>query len=62
MNKKSTDPDVFDTRVVERLIKNGVIQEKDYEEYLNSLPDQKANSVPVTATLEHVDVKSLIKK
>lgn len=60
MSQKSTDPDVFDTRVVERLIKNGVIQEKDYDEYLKSLPDQKDNSVPVTAKLEHVDVKSLL--
>ena len=62
MSVKSTDPDVFDTRVVDRLIKRGVITEKDYQKHLKSLPDMRANSMPITARLEHVDPSTLTGK
>lgn len=57
MNAKATDTDVFDKRVVNRLIKNGIISQEDYDKHLKSLPDLKDECVPVEARIEHVEVK-----
>ena len=35
----STDPKVFDKRLVARLIKGGAISEQDYAQHLATLPD-----------------------
>ena len=32
---------IFDSRIVERNIKRGLVSRKDYEKYLKSLPDSK---------------------
>jgi hypothetical protein len=40
-HKDAADPHHYDTRIVERNIKRGLISRKDYDKFLKSLPDQK---------------------
>lgn len=46
--KKSKFDVIYDVRVIERNIRQGVIDKGDYENYLNSLEDQEENAVPIT--------------
>jgi hypothetical protein len=39
--KDSAEPRSHDTRIIERNLKRGLINRKDYEKYLKSLPDAK---------------------
>jgi hypothetical protein len=38
---------IFDKRIVERNLKRNKITQKDYEQYLKSLPDAKGKSIKV---------------
>ena len=42
-------------RVVRRNVRKGLVDEKDYERYLKSLPDVADQAVPVESEVEHVD-------
>ena len=53
---KATDADVFDKRVVSRLIQNGTITEADYKKHLKSLPDRAKDALPIEARLEETDL------
>jgi len=44
---KKTEEFKYDVRVTNRHIREGVITKKDYEKYLNELPDVEENSEPL---------------
>lgn len=44
---KKKDDFIYDVRVSERHIKEGIIAQKDYDKYLNNLPDMVGNSEPL---------------
>jgi hypothetical protein len=44
--KDHGEPRAFDTRIVERNMKRGLISRKDYEKFLKSLPDVKDKVKP----------------
>jgi len=46
---------LVDQRVVERYIRKGQLDAKDYERYLKSLPDVADQAVPVESEVEHVE-------
>lgn len=37
----------YDVRVLERNLREGVISEKDYKQFLNSLEDSSENAAPI---------------
>ena len=45
--KETGELRIFDSRIVERNIKRGLVSRKDYEKYLKSLPDSKEKVKPV---------------
>ena len=53
-NKEHLNPKYLDKRVVERYIKRGLVDEKEYGRHLKSLPDQtdQASRVDVEVTEE----------
>lgn len=52
----SIDPKQPDKRTVERYIRSGVVDEKEYEKYLKSLPDLSANALKVEAVLDGEEI------
>jgi hypothetical protein len=46
---------LVDQRVVRRNVRKGLVDEKDYERYLKSLPDVADQAVPVESEVEHVE-------
>lgn len=46
---------LVDKRVAHRYVKKGIVDEKEYEKYLKSLPDQAEAALPVEASMEHVE-------
>lgn len=46
-----------DRRVAQRYLRKGIVDEKDYEKYLKSLPDLAEQAVPVEASMTHVEVE-----
>lgn len=40
---QDTNEKLFDTRIVERNLKKGLVPQKEYETYLKKLPDEKDN-------------------
>lgn len=54
----STDPKVFDKRLVERLIKRGTISAQAYEQHLAELPDLADQAAPIEAKLEVQEVQA----
>ena len=42
-----------DKRVVHRYLRKGIVDEKDYERYVKSLPDLAEQAMPVEASIEH---------
>jgi hypothetical protein len=42
-----------DKRVAHRYLRKGVVDEKDYEKYVKSLPDLAEQAMPVEASIEH---------
>lgn len=57
---KATDADVFDKRVVNRLIQNGTITEADYKKHLKGLPDRAKDALPLEARLEETDLSTYL--
>jgi hypothetical protein len=45
-----------DKRVAHRYLRKGVVDEKDYDRYLKSLPDLAEEAMPVEASIEHPEV------
>lgn len=46
----------LDKRTLERYLRNGTLDEKTYEKYLKSLPDQAGSAVTVETTMVDDDV------
>jgi hypothetical protein len=46
---------LVDRRTAPRYLRKGVLDEKDYEKYLKSLPDVADQAVPVEAAMEGED-------
>ena len=55
---KTTDPKVFEKRLVDRLIKRGAISAEDYEQHLASLPDLADQALPIESELEVQEVQA----
>lgn len=51
--QKKLEEALFDSRVVQKNIARGVVDKKDYEEMLKSLPDDSKNSLSVPAFNEN---------
>jgi hypothetical protein len=49
------DNKIIDKRVARRYVRKGVLDEKDLEKYLKSLPDVADQAVPVESEVEHVE-------
>jgi hypothetical protein len=49
------DNKIIDKRVARRYVRKGVLDEKDFEKYLKSLPDVADQAVPVESEVEHVE-------
>ncbi len=45
-----------DKRVALRYLRKGIVDEKDYEKYLKSLPDLAEQAMPVEASIEGEDI------
>ena len=45
-----------DKRVALRYLRKGIVDEKDYEKYVKSLPDLAEQAMPVEASIEHDEV------
>ena len=45
-----------DKRVAHRYLRKGIVDEKDYEKYVKSLPDLAEQAMPVEASIEHDEV------
>jgi hypothetical protein len=52
----AADPKLFDKRVSARYIKKGLLDAKEHERYLKSLPDLADKAVPIEATMEPTHV------
>jgi len=48
----SIDPKHTDKRTVERYLHLGVVDEKEYDKYLKSLPDLAENALPVEVVMD----------
>lgn len=46
---------LIDRRTAPRYLRKGIVDEKDYERYLKSLPDLSDQAVPVEAAMEGED-------
>jgi hypothetical protein len=49
------DNKIIDKRVARRYVRKGLLDEKDFEKYLKSLPDVADQAVPVESEVEHVE-------
>ena len=48
---------LVDKRVAQRYIRKGLLDEKDYEQYLKRLPDVADQAVDVESEIEHVETE-----
>lgn len=48
---KEFDERLYDRRVLDRNLKNGLVERKDYERYIKSLEDQDENAMRVRTEL-----------
>ena len=46
---------LVDKRVAHRYVRKGLVDEKEYEKHLKSLPDLAEAALPVEASMEHVE-------
>jgi hypothetical protein len=51
MPKNDTDPKIYDRRILERNLKSGTLDRKEYERYLKALDDDADNIKPVETVL-----------
>jgi hypothetical protein len=49
------DRKLLDKRVAHRYVRKGLLDEKDWEKHLKTLPDVAAQAVPVESDLDHDD-------
>jgi hypothetical protein len=56
MNITKEDPRFWDSRTIDRRVRKGLINRKDYEKHLKSLPDvaDKAQPIDLTAVEEEI--------
>ncbi len=47
---------IFDKRVAHRYVRKGVLDEKDWEKHVKSLPDLADRAAPVEASIEGEDL------
>jgi hypothetical protein len=52
------DPKMLDKRIAARLMKKGLLSEKDLERQLKTLPDLADQAAPIEATIEPARVGS----
>jgi hypothetical protein len=50
------DNRTVDKRVAHRYLRKGIVDEKDYDRYVKSLPDLAEHAMPVEASMEHDDL------
>ena len=50
------DRKLLDKRVAHRYVRKGLLDEKEWEKHLKSLPDVAAQAVPVESDLDHDDL------
>jgi len=50
------DPKLFDKRVSARNIKKGVLDPKEFERHMKTLPDLADQAVPIEATMEPTSI------
>jgi hypothetical protein len=48
---------LVDKRVAQRYIRKGLLEEKDFEQYLKRLPDVSDQAVEVESEIEHVETE-----
>jgi hypothetical protein len=48
---------LVDKRVAQRYIRKGLLDEKDFEQYLKRLPDVADQAVDVESEIEHVETE-----
>ena len=53
------DNKLVDKRVAHRYVRKGVVEEKDYEKYVKSLPDLADQAVPIEASMDSDDLDDL---
>ena len=46
---------IIDKRVVRRNVRKGLLDEKDFDRHIKSLPDVADQAVPVESEVEHVE-------
>ncbi len=56
MTTEKVDFRLLDRRTVERYIKRGLVNQKDYEKYLKALPDLEEKAATVDIELEQVQI------
>jgi hypothetical protein len=52
---ESIENRLVDKRVAHRYVRKGVVDEKDYEKHIKSLPDLAEQAMPVEASIEGED-------
>ncbi len=45
-----------DKRVAPRYVRKGIVDEKEYEKFLKSLPDLAEQAVPVESSMAHIEI------
>lgn len=50
------DPKLFDKRVAQRYVRKGILDEKEWEKHLKSLPDLAGQAVPIESDLDADDL------
>lgn len=50
---------LVDKRVAHRYVRKNVVDEKDYEKYVKSLPDLADQAVPIEASIDDDDLDAL---
>lgn len=54
MGKKRTEDRLHDKRLVERFLRDGVVNSKDHDKFLSRLPDLEKEAVVIGVALESV--------
>ena len=53
---ETLDPLMLDKRVVQRFIKKGLVDQKEYDRHVKALPDLAEKCAPVEATIEPMHI------
>ena len=53
------DNKLVDKRVAHRYVRKGVLEEKDFERYMKSLPDLAEQAMPIEASMDSDDFDDL---